>query len=242
MPDLDAPRPVGIAIADLATGVSACHGVLAALFARERTGRGQRVETSLLQAGVSFTQEAASRYFTTGRVPDRQTRVRAAQVFAFTAGDGKPFVIHLSSPPKFWHGLTDAVGRPELRDDARFKDRPSRVEHHDALRETLADLFRAQPRETWLRRLQDRDVPCAPVHSLDEVFNDPQVRALGMPVTRAHPAMGEVRLSGSAVRMSETPVRYDLAPPLAGEHTDAVLRGLGYEPRDVERLRERNVI
>ncbi len=229
--DLKTPAPVGISLSDHVTGLFACYGILGALYARERTGKGQKVETSLLRAGVSLAQEAASRYFTTGKVPARETRVHAAQVFAFVAADGLPFVVHLSSPPKFWEGLTDAIARPELRADERFKDRPARVKNYPALREILAQAFAGRSREAWLSRLHGHDVPCGPIQSMEEVFNSPQVQAMGMPVNLPHPEMGEVRLSGSGVELSATPVRYELAPPLLGEHTEQVLREIGWDAR-----------
>ena len=227
MTDMNDPRPVGISLADHVTGLFACYGILAALVARHRSGVGQEVKTSLLQAGVSFVQEAASRYFTTGVVPTRQTRVHSAQVFAFLAGDGKPFVVHLSSPPKFWDALTDAIRRPELRSDARFIDRPARIKHYAALRVILASTFAGEPRQTWLSRLRERDVPCAPIQSIAEVFDDPQVQALGLMVTFDHPHVGKVRLSDSAISLAATPITHRSAPPIAGEHTDQILNELG---------------
>ena len=240
--DLDSPRPAGVSFSDHITAIFACYGILAALYARERTGRGQEVETSLLQATASFVQEGAARYFATGVIPRRETRVRPAQAYAFVAADGLPFVIHLSSPPKFWEGLVRAVGRPDLRDDPRFRDRKSRIQHYEILHGILAELFAGGDRETWLERLRGQDVPCAPIRSLEEVFRDPELRALGMPVELHHPRMGSVRLSGSAVRLADTPVSYRLAPPLLGEHTEEVLRELGHGDEAIGRLRQREVI
>ena len=113
--------------ADHLTGIFACYGILAALHGRFATGAGQLVETSLLQSIVSFVQENAANYFEESRVPRRDTRPKGPQAHCFVAGDGLPFVIHLSSPEKFWVGLTGAVGRPELRDDPRFNSRRART-------------------------------------------------------------------------------------------------------------------
>lgn len=242
MTDLSDPQPVGISLSDHVTGLYAAQGILSALFARSRTGKGQEVKTSLLQAGVSFAQEAASRYFTTGKVPTRQTRVRSAQVFAFLAGDGLPFVIHLSSPPKFWIGLTKAIDRTDLQTDERFRDRPSRIRNYDALREILCKAFASRPRETWLAQLQEHDVPCSPIQSMADVFNDPQVRAMDMPVTFNHPTMGEIRLSGSGVTLSDHPASYRNAPPLLGEHTEAILAEIDYDEAARRQLRQDKVI
>jgi crotonobetainyl-CoA:carnitine CoA-transferase CaiB-like acyl-CoA transferase len=240
--DLSNPQPMGISLSDHVTGLYACNGILAALHARGRTGRGQEVKTSLLQAGVSFTQEAAARYFVTGNVPIRQTRVRSAQVFAFLAGDGLPFVVHLSSPSKFWKGLIKAIGRPGLQDDKRFRDRPARIKNYDELRDILAKTFAAEMRDTWLRRLREHDVPCSPIHSIADVFRDPQVQALEMHLKLNHPTMGQVQLSGSGVALDDTPVTHRNAPPLLGEHTEAILAELGYDDAARGRLRQNGVV
>jgi crotonobetainyl-CoA:carnitine CoA-transferase CaiB-like acyl-CoA transferase len=240
--DLSDPQPVGISLSDHVTGLYACIGILAALHARDQTGRGQEVKTSLLQASVSFAQEAAARYFATGESPTRQTRVRSAQVFAFLAGDSLPFVVHLSSPSKFWKGLTEAIGQPGLQDDIRFHDRPARIKNYSELRDILAKAFAAQSREIWLRRLRQHDVPCSSIQSMVDVFSDPQVRALGLHLKLNNPAMGKVQLSGSGVTLADTPIRHRNAPPLLGEHMDTILEELGYDDAARRRLRQDGVV
>jgi len=225
--DLEHPKPMGVSLSDHLTGIFACYGILAALCARQRSGEGQRVETSLLQATVAFLAENAARYFASGQVPNRESRTRLAQVYAFRAGDGLPFVIHLSSPPKFWKRLVEAIGRPELEDDPRFRTRADRIAHYAELVALLAGVFQGGPRALWLDRLRRHDVPSAPVQTLEEVFADPQVRHLGMRITLDHPRMGRVRLVGPGVTLEKTPLRMRLAPPLLGEHTREVLGSLG---------------
>jgi len=168
--DLSAPELPGISLADHVTGAFACTAVLAALYARERTGRGQKVETSLLQATVSFVQEAAARALADEEAPDRDTRPASAQAYAFVAGDGLPFVVHLSSPARFWEGLTRATERPELRDDPRFATRAARVTNYEQLRGLLAEVFSNGTREDWLERLSGHGVPCAPIRTVAEAL------------------------------------------------------------------------
>jgi crotonobetainyl-CoA:carnitine CoA-transferase CaiB-like acyl-CoA transferase len=240
--DLSAPRGVGISIADHVTGIFACYGVLGALLARERTGEGQKVETSLLQAVVAFGSENAARYLAGGEPPRRESRLRLAQVYAFVAGDALPFVVHLSSPQKFWQGLAEAVGHPEWKEDARFGTKEVREKNYAILSELLGEIFRTEPRAHWLKRLEERDVPAAPLMTVEEVFADPQVRHLGMEVELRHPTQGAVRLAGSGVRLSATPARMDLAPPLLGEHTDTILGEAGLGRDEIEELRRKGTV
>jgi crotonobetainyl-CoA:carnitine CoA-transferase CaiB-like acyl-CoA transferase len=240
--DWEQPKGMGISLSDHLAGVFAAYGILGALVARERSGVGQRVETSLLQATVAFVGENAARYFDNGEVPDRRHRTHTAQVYAFVAGDGLPFVIHLSSPQKFFAALCEAVGRPELVADPRFRDRDAREHHYEECEAILAPIFRGEPRAVWLERLSAHDVPAAPLNSLEEVFADPQVQHLGMEVTVRHPERGEVRLVNSAVRLSATPTSVEQPPPVLGEHTDALLREIGYDGATIERLRADGVV
>ena len=240
--DLDSPKGVGSSLSDHLTGLFACYAVLGGLVSRERTGVGQKVETSLLQATVAFGCENVARYLASGVVPTRDSRLHLAQVYAFAAGDGLPFVIHLSSPQKFWHGLADSIGRSELKEDPRFVDKEARIENYDSLKEILSEKFRSAPREQWLRILGEHDVPSAPLQNFQEVFQDPQVRHLGMEVEMQHPRMGTVRLAGSGIRMSETPPRMELPPPIMGENTEEIQSSLGYSPQAISELRDKGVI
>jgi len=240
--DADKPRGMGASLSDLVTGMYACYAVQGALIARERQGIGQRVETSLLQATVALGAENAVRYLASGVVPDRNTRLHMAQVYAFSAQDNRPFVVHLSSPQKFWHGLAEAVGRADLKDDPRFVNREARVRNYEALHEILAAKFAAGTRDHWLGLLERHDVPSAPLLNMKEVFEHPQVSHLGMLVEMDHPRMGRVRLVGSGVRMGATPPEMRLPPPTAGEDSERILGGLGYGAADVAGLRKAGVI
>ena len=240
--DFEAPRTMGISLSDHITGVFACYGILAALVGRSVTGVGRRVETSLLQATTAFVAENAARFFDEGEVPTRATRAHIAQAYAFVAGDGGPFVVHLSSPPKFWEGLTAAIGRPDLRDDPRFVDRAARVRHYDELNEILAVTFGTAPRATWLERLDANDVPAGPINRLDEVFADPGVEALDLVRTVTHPTAGTSRLLGGAVSLAGHDESRIGPPPLLGEHTEAILAELGYSPEAIAGLRAAEVI
>jgi formyl-CoA transferase len=223
--DRKAPQPMGISLSDHLSGTFAAYGVLAALMARNTTGKGQRVETSLLQATLAFLGENAANFFEDGRVPSRATRCQRAQVFAFTAGDGLPFVVHLSSPEKFWRGLLTVIGRPEFATDERFKTREVRVKNYDALSAELIAAFQQKPRAAWLQALQAEDVPSGPLNTIDEVFADPQVKALDMRKVLPHRSRGTVAVVGNPVRLSATPPRVETSAPDLGQHNDELLRG-----------------
>ena len=221
-----APKPMGISLSDHLAGLFASYGILGAIVARQRSGRGQRVETSLLEATIAFLAENAAGYFESGRAPDRATRTRQAQVFAFVARDGCPFVVHLSSPQKFWEGLTRAIDRSEIQDDPRFEDRAARTANYDALHDLLAAVFQTRDRDDWLARLRAQDVPCGPLYDLAEVFDDPQVEFLGLRKELPYPGRDHVAVVGSAVRLSRTPAKILSAAPQLGADTEAVLRAL----------------
>jgi formyl-CoA transferase len=240
--DFDRPLPMGISLSDHITGIFAAVGVLASLAGRGATGAGRRVETSLLQATTAFVGENAARYFDEGDVPTRATRARIAQAYTFTAGDGLPFAVHLSSPPKFWAGLTAAVERVDLRDDPRFVDRAARVANYDALHEVLSAEFASAPRADWLDRLAVNDVPAGPINRLDEVFADPGVEALDLVRDVVHPTGGSMRLLGAAVTVEGVDEAAVLPPPLLGEHTEEVMRELGRSDEAIAHLRSAGVI
>jgi crotonobetainyl-CoA:carnitine CoA-transferase CaiB-like acyl-CoA transferase len=221
--NLARPEPMGISLSDHLTGMMAAYGVLGALMARERTGRGQLVETSLLAATIAFLGENAARYFETGKQPTRETRARSAQVYAFTAADGRGFIVHLSSPSKFWQGLTAVAGHPEWQEDPKFRTKKDRQENYHLLHEALTGVFRQRKREHWLDLLREHDVPSAPIYTLDEVFADPQVKHLGLKRELPHPKIGHVSLVGGGVTLSGTPAEIRSVAPAYGEHTDEIL-------------------
>ena len=221
--DMASPKPMGISLSDHLAGISAAMGVLAALNARTLTGKGQRVGTSLLESTLSLLAENVAHYFEHKEVPSRATRTRVAQVFTFVASDDQPFVIHLSSPSKFWQGLLEVIGRPDFAADPRFAERKSRMSNYDALETELTAIFRTKPRDYWLSRLLEADVPSGPLYDLKGVLADPQVQALGMVVDVPHAKLGSVQLIRNGIRLSETPPSIRSAAPKLGEHNGEIL-------------------
>jgi crotonobetainyl-CoA:carnitine CoA-transferase CaiB-like acyl-CoA transferase len=225
--DLDNPKPMGISLSDHLTGMMAAYGILGALMARERTGKGQRVDTSLLSATIAFLGENAARFFETKKKPTRETRAHSAQVYAFVDSKGEGFVVHLSSPAKFWEGLARTAGHPEWCEDERFKTKRDRQKNYDVLHELLAEIFRKNDRDHWLERLRAHDVPSAPIYTLDQVFADPQVKHLGLIREIPHKKLGHVSLVGGGVSLSETPTEIRTTAPDYGQHTEEILARIG---------------
>lgn len=234
--DMGSPEPVGISISDHLAGVYGAYGVLAALVSRFLTGKGQNVETSLLQASISFQSENITNYFASGEIPTYDRRARTAGVWTLVAKDDKPFVVHLSSPPKFWEAFARVAGHPEWIDDPKYRDRALRGKNYDELAVEVKEAFKSKNRDEWLSELLAVDVPCAPLNDISEVFNDPHVQALGMKRELNHPVMGKVELPGPGIALSATPIDWELPPPLLGEHTDHVLSMIGCSEREIDEL------
>ncbi len=226
--DPERPRFMGPALADAITGIYAAYGILGALFARGRTGRGRHVEVSMLEAMSHFAVEPFAAFFALGQVPRSSDRPRLAQAYILRTADGL-FAIHLSSLEKFWQGLVAALEAPELAVDPRFATRLARIEHHAELSAALDERFSRHASAHWVERLGQHDVPYAPVHTIDQVVADPQVRHLDLivPVQGAHGGQQAVR----------PPVQFDgehaqsvRTAPLLDEHGGAIRAALAAAP------------
>ena len=240
--DPRAPQPPGLAFSDHLGGMFACYGILTALMARERTGKGQKVETSLMEASMAFIGRSITQYFATGDVPNVESRGRSAGVYALLAGDGLPFVVHLSHLNKFFVSLTQAIERPDLAEDPRFKDREDRLTNYDELKALLQEIVSAKPRQHWLDALGKHDVAHAPINRLDEVFEDPQVKHLDRIMELEHPKHGPIQTVRSGVNLSDTPWQLSALPPELGEHTAEILQELGFGEERIEQLTEAGTI
>ncbi len=240
--DMNDPKPMGPTFSDTLTGLFASYGIMAALHARVRTGKGQLVETSLLQATMGFMNEPYMTYFGSGKPPEATDRPRASKVWAFICSDGLPIAIHLSSPAKFWRNFVTAVGKPELLDDPRFRTGRDQQKNWHVVQEILNPVFRARTRTEWFDILVAADVPAAPIYRLDEALEDPQVKHLGMHKVATHPEKGEVNLLGFPVTLTDTPMGPVNAPDTLGEHTDEILGELGCSTDEIARMRADKLI
>jgi crotonobetainyl-CoA:carnitine CoA-transferase CaiB-like acyl-CoA transferase len=239
--DFDNPKVAGFSITDHSSGVFAAHGIMAALLARQKTGRGQFVDVSLLQVSLAFIESHVADYLNGGEAVSRDNFPRG-RIYCFVCGDAKPLVIHLSGHQEAWEGLLKAAGRMDLLEDARFATRKDRSERHWDIAKILQETFHTQPREYWLPRLDANDIPNAPINSIQEVFDDPQIKHMGIPKQINHPKMGTSNLIGSPINLSDTPAQFFRPAPLLGENTEEILEKLGYDQKAVAELRAEGVI
>jgi crotonobetainyl-CoA:carnitine CoA-transferase CaiB-like acyl-CoA transferase len=235
------PKVMGMAVSDYVTGLSAGYGILGALLAREKSGAGCRVETSLLQATLSFIGETAAGYLRTGNVPNRMARVKNAHAFAFLCQDKRPLAIHCSVPEKFWLALLRAADRMDIAADERFETRDLRRENYQALEQALAPTFAAKSRDEWLKVLEAHDVPAVPLYNVAEVLDDPQVRHLELIEAVDHPTAGKLKFIGGPVHYENMPKEQSAPPPLVGEHSCALLRELGCDDEAIKFLHAQGV-
>jgi crotonobetainyl-CoA:carnitine CoA-transferase CaiB-like acyl-CoA transferase len=218
----DNPEITGPTIADNVGGMFAAYGILGALYERTQSGVGRRVEVNMLEATMAFAPDPYTMFTRLGVVSEPLTRVSASQSYTLRCADGKLIGIHLSSPEKFWQGLVVAFEDPTLGEDPRFSKRMDRFEHYLALRAELQRIAETQPRSYWVTRLEANDVPFAPILRINEVVEDPQIRALGTFYETTHPTEGTVKSLRRPVLYDGERAVADTAPPTLGEHNDEV--------------------
>jgi crotonobetainyl-CoA:carnitine CoA-transferase CaiB-like acyl-CoA transferase len=236
------PMKVGVAIADVLTGMYAATSVLAALAHRERSGRGQHVDLALLDVQVAMLANQAESYLVTERAPGRLGNAHPSIVpyQAFATRDGH-IVLAVGNDGQFAR-FCETAGRPELARDARFTTNAGRVEHRAELIPVLEPILASRSSQAWISALDAAGVPCGPINDLSQVFEDPQVRHRGMRVEAPHPLSGVLPMVASPIRLSDTPVQHGV-PPLLGQHTREVLADLlGMGDAEIEALRKAGVI
>jgi formyl-CoA transferase len=237
------PVKVGVAIIDLVAGLMLGKAITAALFAREKIGVGQRIDTSLLEAEVASLINVGSNYLIGGKIPTRwgNAHPNIVPYQSFKTSDGY-LVIGVASEV-IWKRFCRAIGRGELAEDSRFANNSKRVENRAELIALLSEIFLQRDNETWFKLLTDAEVPCAPVQSIDQVFRAPQVLHRDMLMEVEHPTAGKVRMAGIPVKFSVTPASVRMPPPLLGEHNSAVLKNwLGMSAEAIEDLKREKVL
>jgi formyl-CoA transferase len=237
------PYRVGVPIVDITAGMFASSATLAALRARDRTGEGQLVDVSLLDASAALLTNVASNYLVGGESPRRlgNAHPNIAPYEAFQARDH--WFALAAANQRQWAILCGVIGRPDLEDDPRFATNEARVSNRPALLEALGDVFVERDAAEWLAELSESGLPCGPINTVADVFQHTQAEARGLALATEHPTAGLVRTTGFPYEFSRTPAQVHQPPPLLGEHTHDVLTGLlGYAAPEVVELEERGVV
>ena len=237
------PMKVGVAISDITSGMFACNAILAALYARERTGKGDRIDIALFDSTIAWLANVGSNYLVSGNVPQRQGTAHPNIVpyQAFEAADTS-LIIAVGNDGQFVK-FCGVLGRADLADDPRFKTNALRVENRQALIPLVAAEIARRPACEWLQRLEQAGIPCGPVNSIDRVFADPQTTARDMLIEVSHPTIGPLKLAGSPLKMASLDHPPRRPPPLLGEHSDQVLASvLKLTADEIRQLRDSGIV
>jgi formyl-CoA transferase len=236
------PMRAGAAVADVTAGLQAALGIMTAIVERETTGKGQWVQSNLLQAGLTLLDFQAARYTMDGQVPrqvgnDHPTSMPTS---AYRTADG--FINVAAAGSAIWKRLCDAIGRPDLMSDPRFASAQGRATHRTALADEINAVLGTRPSLEWVESLNAAGVPCGPIHAMDEVFADAQVRHLNATVAVEHPTLGTLNILNQAIKLSRTPGAVVTATPERGEHSDEILGEIGLSAAEVADLRASGAI
>ena len=216
------PQRVGSPVGDISAGVYACISILAALRVRDRTGKGQYIDISLLETTTSLLSNVASNYLISGEEAPRlgNGHPNIVPYQAFRTQDG--YVVVSCGNDRLYQALCQLLGRDDLANNPNFATNPQRVRNREQLVPALQEEFLKRPTEEWLPELRTAGIPCGPINTVSQIFHDPHIQARGFVWECAHPTAGRIRLSGSPIHLSETPPRLYKAPPLLGEDDDQV--------------------
>lgn len=217
------PQKVGVAITDILTGLYACIGIQGALLERTQSGKGQKLDLSLYDSAVSSLVNIGSNYLMSGETPvalgNQHANIVPYQTFQTMDGQ---MVIAVGNDAQFQR-LCEILQKPEYASDARFVTNPDRVANRETLIPLLQEFFLTKPTTYWQEKCQEMNIPCGPIQTVDEVVRDPQLQEREMFISAEHPTAGDIRMVGSPLKLSRTPVQVKHHPPDAGEHNDEVL-------------------
>jgi len=237
------PTRVGASVGDITAGLFAAFGTMTALYNREVTGIGQKVDVAMLDCQVAILENAIARYVSSGVVPkpigNRHPSITPFE--AFQSKDG--YVIIAVGNDKLWATFCNLIGKPDMITDERFASNPKRTENQKALKAILDTVFPGKTVDEWLAALDKAGIPSGPINTIDRVVNDIQVQSRNMIIETDHPIAGKVKMPGIPIKMSETPGSVDTPAPMLGQHTEEILHEiLGFTAEEVAELRSKNVL
>lgn len=236
------PMKVGVAIADVLTGLYTCIGILSALHHRTQTGEGQQIDISLMDCQVSSLINVASNYLcsgvTPGRLGNQHPNIVPYQVFSALDGE---LVVAVGNDEQFKR-FSAAIGRPDLADMEEFIHNENRLENKSKLIAICEELLSKKTKKEWKQILDGAGIPNGPINSVKEMFDDPQIKAREMIVEMEHPSIPNLKLTGSPIKLSKSPVKMRHHPPMQGEHTNKILEQIGYHPDEINKFRQNKII
>ena len=237
------PQKIGIAVTDIGAGMWSAFAITTALHHRDKTGEGQYIDISMLDAQVAWLTYQAAFFFANDEPPKRMGAAHPTLVpyQAFMCSDGKYINVAVGSE-RIWERFCQGMGREDLKDHPAYSVNSVRVAHRGAIVSMLQEIFLTRPVSEWVEDLQAANVPCGPINDLADVFADPQVLARDMLQEMPHPTLGTIKQTGLPIKFSRTPGGLDRHPPLLGEHNQEILSSLGYSDADVQSLKDASVI
>ena len=236
------PIKVGVAVADIAGGMFAAYGIMVALFNKEKTGKGQKIDNSLLDNQIAWLTYRAGSFFMSGEIP-KPLGSGHPVIVPYQAFKAKDSYFNLAvGNDQLWEKFCKAVGLDEIIYDPRFSTNSKRVENREAVVKIIDDLICTKESEQWLKILTDAGIPCGPIYTLDKLFSDPQVLHRKMVQTLDHSTAGKIKVTGVPIKLSETPGEILTAPPVLGQHTEDILIKLGYNEEDIESMYQEKII
>ncbi|MHA1988154.1 MAG: CaiB/BaiF CoA transferase family protein [Promethearchaeota archaeon] len=236
------PIKVGVAVADIAGGMFAAFGIMIALFNREKTGKGQKIDNSLLDNQIAWLTYRAGSFFMSGEIP-KPLGSGHPVIVPYQAFKAKDSYFNLAvGNDQLWGKFCKAVGLEKIMNEPKYATNSMRVENREELERIIQGLISTKEAEEWLDILNNAGVPCGPIYTMDKLFNDPQVKHRKMVKELNHPTVGPIKVTGVPIKLSDTPGEVITAPPVLGQHTREILQDLGYNNEEIEILSQENVI